>query len=36
LKKGFKIKNQVTNENLFVFFNVKESELMIKFKLINV
>jgi len=26
----------VANENLFVFFNIKESELMIKFKLINV
>jgi len=36
LKKGFKIKSQVANKNLVVFFNIKESELMIKLKLINV
>jgi len=33
LKKGFKIKSQVANEYLFVFFNIKENGLMIELKL---
>jgi len=30
LEKGFKMKSQVANEDLFVFFNIKENGLKIK------
>ena len=35
LKKNLKMKGQVANEYLFVFFNIKENGLMIKIKLIE-